>query len=85
MTVSVREKNSAPLPDVKNLKTYFFTEDGIVNAVDGVDFAVYPGEVMGLVGESGCKNLTSPSIMRLIGIPGKVIDGEILLENRYLL
>ena len=75
-----------PLLDVQNLKTYFFTEDGIVKAVDGVDFTVYPGEVMGLVGESGCgKSVTSLSIMRLIGIPGKVMDGEILFEGRDLL
>ena len=75
-----------PLLDVQNLKTYFFTEDGVVKAVDGVDFTVYPGEVMGLVGESGCgKSVTSLSIMRLIGIPGKVMDGEILFEGRDLL
>jgi oligopeptide/dipeptide ABC transporter ATP-binding protein len=67
-----------PLLKVSNLKTYFYTEDGIVRAVDGVDFEVYPGEVFGLVGESGCgKSVTSLSIMRLIGIPGKVVDGEI--------
>jgi len=42
------------LLEVKNLKTYFYTEDGIVKAVDGVDFYVNPGEVLGLVGESGC-------------------------------
>ena len=78
--------NKQPLLDVKNLKTYFYTEDGIVKAVDGVDFSVYPGEVMGLVGESGCgKSVTSLSIMRLIGIPGKVIDGEIFFEGRNLL
>jgi oligopeptide/dipeptide ABC transporter ATP-binding protein len=66
--------------------TYFYTEDGIVKAVDGVDFSVYPGEVMGLVGESGCgKSVTSLSIMRLIGIPGKVVDGEIFFEGRDLL
>ncbi len=75
-----------PLLDVQNLKTYFFTEDGVVKAVDGVDFTVYPGEVMGLVGESGCgKSVTSLSIMRLIGIPGKVMEGEILFEGRDLL
>lgn len=75
-----------PLLDVQNLKTYFFTEDGVVKAVDGVDFAVYPGEVLGLVGESGCgKSVTSLSIMRLIGIPGKVMDGVILFEGRDLL
>ncbi len=78
--------NHKPLLDVKNLKTYFFTEDGVVKAVDGVDFVVYPGEVLGLVGESGCgKSVTSLSIMRLIGIPGKIVDGQILFEGRDLL
>lgn len=78
--------NNQPLLDIQNLKTYFYTEDGIVKAVDGVDFSVYPGEVMGLVGESGCgKSVTSLSIMRLIGIPGKVVDGKIFFEGRDLL
>jgi oligopeptide/dipeptide ABC transporter ATP-binding protein len=82
----VSSNNKQPLLDVQNLKTYFYTEDGIVKAVDGVDFSVYPGEVMGLVGESGCgKSVTSLSIMRLIGIPGKIIDGEIFFEGRNLL
>ena len=43
-----------PLLEVKNLKTYFYTEDGVVHAVDGVDFSIFPGEVLGIVGESGC-------------------------------
>ncbi len=74
-----------PLLEVKNLKTYFFTEDGVVKAVDGVDFEVYPGEVLGLVGESGCgKSVTSFSVMRLVGPPGKVVDGEIFFEGRDL-
>jgi oligopeptide/dipeptide ABC transporter ATP-binding protein len=82
----VSSNNNQPLLEIQNLKTYFYTEDGIVKAVDGVDFSVYPGEVMGLVGESGCgKSVTSLSIMRLIGIPGKVIDGEIFFEGRDLL
>jgi oligopeptide/dipeptide ABC transporter ATP-binding protein len=72
--------------DVQNLKTYFYTEDGVVKAVDGVDFTVHRGEVLGLVGESGCgKSVTSLSIMRLVGIPGKVIDGKIILNGRNLL
>ncbi len=80
------EKTSHPLLEVKNLKTFFFTEDGVVKAVDGVDFAVYPGEVLGLVGESGCgKSVTSFSIMRLVGVPGKITDGEIWFENQDLL
>ena len=78
--------NKQPLLDIQNLKTYFYTEDGIVKAVDGVDFTVYPGEVMGLVGESGCgKSVTALSIMRLIGIPGKIIEGKIFFEGRDLL
>jgi oligopeptide/dipeptide ABC transporter ATP-binding protein len=82
----VSEHKNQPLLEVRNLKTYFFTEDGVVKAVDGVDFEVYPGEVLGLVGESGCgKSVTSLSIMRLIGIPGRIVEGEILFEGRDLL
>lgn len=74
------------LLEVKGLKTYFFTEDGVVKAVDGVDFNVKRGEVLGLVGESGCgKSVTSLSIMRLIGIPGKVVEGEIRFDGKDLL
>jgi oligopeptide/dipeptide ABC transporter ATP-binding protein len=78
--------NSKPLLEVRGLKTYYYTEDGIVRAVDGVDFEVYPGEVLGLVGESGCgKSVTSLSIMRLISKPGRVDAGEILLDGENLL
>ena len=78
--------NNRPLLEVKGLKTYFYTEDGIVRAVDGVNFEVYPGEVLGLVGESGCgKSVTSLSIMRLISKPGRVDAGEILLDGENLL
>lgn len=75
-----------PLLEVRNLKTYFYTEDGVVSAVDGVSFEVYPGEVLGIVGESGCgKSVTSLSIMRLIAPPGKITQGEILLDGQNLL
>src|SRR5512137_2977595 len=78
--------DNKPLLEVKNLKTYFYTEDGVVRAVDGVNFEVYPGEVLGLVGESGCgKSVTSLSIMRLIAPPGKITEGEILLDGKNLL
>ena len=78
--------NNKPLLEVKGLKTYFYTEDGIVRAVDGVNFEVYPGEVLGIVGESGCgKSVTSLSIMRLISKPGRIDDGEILLDGENLL
>ncbi|HSL43434.1 MAG TPA: ABC transporter ATP-binding protein, partial [Anaerolineales bacterium] len=78
--------NTKPLLEVKGLKTYFYTEDGVVRAVDGVSFEVYPGEVLGLVGESGCgKSVTSLSIMRLISKPGRIDEGEILLDGEDLL
>lgn len=82
----MKEQSSKPLLEVHNLKTYFYTEDGVVKAVDGVDFNVYPGEVLGLVGESGCgKSVTSFSIMRLVTPPGKIIEGEVLFEDQNLL
>jgi oligopeptide/dipeptide ABC transporter ATP-binding protein len=81
-----KSNGTESLLEVKNLKTYFYTEDGVVKAVDGVDFAVKRGEVLGLVGESGCgKSVTSLSIMRLIGIPGKVVEGEITFDGQNLL
>lgn len=73
------------LLDVKDLKTYFYTEDGVVQAVNGVDFAIPEGRVMGLVGESGCgKSVTSLSIMRLLGGSGKIVEGEVWLRDRNL-
>jgi len=75
-----------PLLEVINLKTYFFTDDGVVKAVDNVSFHVLIGEVLGLVGESGCgKSVTSLSIMRLVGDPGRIIDGKIIFEGQDLL
>ena len=72
--------------EIKNLKTHFHTEDGVVKAVDGVDFFVKRGEVLGLVGESGCgKSVTCFSILRLVGSPGKILDGEVIFEGRDLL
>ncbi len=68
--------------EIKGLKTQFFTESGVVRAVDGIDLQVKRGEVLGLVGESGCgKSVTSLSIMRLIGQPGKIVEGEVLFDN----
>lgn len=79
-------ETQTPLLEVKDLKTYFFTDDGIVKAVDGVNFQLQAGEVLGLVGESGCgKSVTSFSIMRLVDAPGKIVGGEILFEGRDLL
>ena len=74
------------LLDIRDLRTYFYTQDGVVKAVDGVSFHVKRGEVVGLVGESGCgKSVTSFSILRLVGYPGKIVSGEILFEGRDIL
>lgn len=71
------------LLDVRGLTTYFDTRDGLVKAVDGVDFHVNRGEVLGIVGESGCgKSVTSLSLMGLIPHPGKVVAGEIIFNGR---
>ena len=74
------------LLEVNNLKTFFYTDDGIVKAVDGVDFYVKKGEVLGLVGESGCgKSVTSLSIMNLIEAPGHIKSGEVFFEGQNIL
>ena len=74
------------LLDVQGLKTYFYTEDGVVKAVDGVDFHIKRGETLGIVGESGCgKSVTSLSIMRLIAAPGKIVEGKIGFDGHNLL
>jgi oligopeptide/dipeptide ABC transporter ATP-binding protein len=74
------------LLDVRGLRTSFHTTDGVVRAVDGIDFQVRRGEVMGLVGESGCgKSVTSLSIMRLVAPPGRVEGGEVIFDGHDLL
>ncbi|MBF8289121.1 MAG: putative transporter ATP-binding protein [Chloroflexi bacterium] len=81
-----RPRGERPLLEVKGLHTTFHTRDGVVRAVDGIDFHVDRGEIMGLVGESGCgKSVTSLSIMRLVAKPGRVESGEILFDGQDLL
>ena len=71
--------------DIRGLKTYFFTEDGVVKAVDGVDLHLSRGETLGLVGESGCgKSVAMFSVMRLISEPGEIIDGDPEIIEREL-
>jgi ABC-type dipeptide/oligopeptide/nickel transport system ATPase component len=71
--------------EVRNLKTYFFTERGVAKAVDDVSFSVPKGKTLGLVGESGCgKSVTAMSITRLVSPPGRVVGGQVLLNGRDL-
>jgi len=75
-----------PLLKVENLRTHFFTRDGVVRAVDGVSFHVNPGETLAIVGESGCgKSVTSLSILRLLPTPpAKIVEGRIDFAGRNL-
>ena len=73
----------APLLSVRGLKTYFFQDDGLVKAVDGVSFDVFAGKTLGIVGESGCgKSVTARSIMRIVDRPGRIVGGQILLRRQ---
>jgi oligopeptide/dipeptide ABC transporter ATP-binding protein len=77
---------TSPQIEVRNLKTYFYTEDGVVRAVDGLSYRLAKGETLGLVGESGCgKSVSALSVMRLVASPGKIVEGEILLDGLDLL
>jgi peptide/nickel transport system ATP-binding protein len=84
MTANIFAK---PVLSIDDLRTYFHTQDGIAKAVDGLSCEVYPGETLGIVGESGCgKSVTAASILRLIPIPpGKIVSGKILFEGQNLL
>ena len=74
------------LIEFKNLKTYFYTEAGTVKAVNDVSFKIKKGEVVCVVGESGCgKSVTAMSLMRLVESPGKIVDGEIIYNGKDIL
>jgi peptide/nickel transport system ATP-binding protein len=77
---------AAPLLEIRGLKTHFATDDGMVQAVDGVDITIGRGETVGVVGESGCgKTVTALSVLKLIAMPpGKIVAGEILYQGRDL-
>ncbi|MFN2203293.1 MAG: ATP-binding cassette domain-containing protein, partial [Caldilineaceae bacterium] len=77
--------NSAlPILSVKDLKTYYFQDEGVVRAVDGASFDVYSGRTLGIVGESGCgKSVTARSILRIVEETGEITEGEILLRQSH--
>ncbi|MDQ8726202.1 ABC transporter ATP-binding protein [Bradyrhizobium sp. LHD-71] len=78
---------SEPLLEIRDLKTHFATDNGIVRAVDGVDITIRRGETVGVVGESGCgKTVTAMSVLKLIAMPpGRIVDGQILWQGRDLI
>jgi len=88
VTAQMLEKDapSEKLIEIKNLKTYFYTDDGVVKSVDDVTYDIFKGETLGLVGESGCgKSVSAMSIMRLIPMPpGRIVNGQILFHGRDL-
>jgi peptide/nickel transport system ATP-binding protein len=83
----MQEAKASPLLEIRGLKTHFATDNGMVQAVDGVDITIGRGETVGVVGESGCgKTVTALSVLKLIAMPpGKIVSGEILYQGRDLL
>ncbi len=76
------DSSTPRLLEVRDLKTYFFQDDGLIKAVDGASFDVFAGKTLGIVGESGCgKSVTARSIMRIVDRPGKIVGGQILLRR----
>ena len=72
-----------PILQVENLHTWFFTDAGVVRAVDGVSFTLHPGETLGIVGESGSgKSVTAKSIIRLLEEPARIVEGTIRFRGR---
>jgi len=71
-----------PILEVRDLRTYFFPEEGTVRAVDGAHLDVYPRRTLGIVGESGCgKSVTARSILRIVERPGRIVSGSIILHR----
>lgn len=82
----VGDRRHLPLLRIQNLKVYYYTPEGVVKAVDGIDLEIEEEEVIGLVGESGCgKSTIAGSIMKLVPKPGRIIDGRILFRKKDLL
>ncbi|MGC8780452.1 MAG: ATP-binding cassette domain-containing protein, partial [Anaerolineae bacterium] len=77
-------KQEQLLVEVQNLKTYFFLDEGTVRALDGVDFNIYRGQTLGVVGESGCgKSVTARSILRIVPRPGRIVEGKITFYRKH--
>jgi peptide/nickel transport system ATP-binding protein len=85
--MKIENSKNRPLLEVRDLSVHFFTDEGVVRAVEQVSFEIYQGKILGVVGESGCgKSVTSLSILRLIPEPpGKIVGGQIFFEGQDLL
>ncbi len=76
------ERRGEPILSIRNLRTHFVMDEGVVRAVDGVSFDLHAGEVVGIVGESGCgKSITMKSVLRLVQKPGRIVGGQILYRR----
>ena len=85
MTTKNKLDKETSILEVRGLKTYFYTTDGIVRAVDGVDLDIFPKRTLGIVGESGCgKSITTKSILRLIDHPGRIVEGQVTVSYTHL-
>jgi peptide/nickel transport system ATP-binding protein len=86
MAVAISAAGNPALLEIRGLKTHFTTDDGVVQAVDGVDLSIMRGETVGVVGESGCgKTVTALSVLKLIAMPpGRIVAGQILWQGRDL-
>src|SRR5258707_14118133 len=81
-SVAGPDAKAPPILEVRDLRTYFFQDEGTVKAVDGAGLSVYAGKTLGIVGESGCgKGVTARSILPIVERPGRVVSGEILLPE----
>jgi oligopeptide/dipeptide ABC transporter ATP-binding protein len=75
-------QQNEPLLSIRDLKVHFFMDEGVVKAVDGISLDVYPGQVFGIVGESGCgKSVTMKALLRIVEPPGRIVAGEMLLRR----
>jgi peptide/nickel transport system ATP-binding protein len=76
------DMTSSPLLQVKDLRVHFFMDEGVVKAVDGISFDIHPGQVFGIVGESGCgKSVTMKALLRIVEPPGRIVSGEMRLHR----